>query len=122
MTDLIFHIASNGTWLAAVKKGAYHSDTLSTEGFIHCSTASQIVDVANAFYQGQRGLVLLVLDPTKLDAECKWEPPVEPEPTHARAGELFPHVYGLLNLDAVTNVISFEPDSEGIFSMPNLAT
>ena len=116
----ILHLASNDAWLAAVKMGAYHAEGLSTEGFIHCSTASQIVGVANTFYHGQRGLVLLVIDPEKLEAELKWEPPAEPEPTHAREGELFPHIYGPLNLDAVKNVIPFEPDEYGNFTLPKL--
>lgn len=114
----ILHLASNDVWLAAVKLGAYHADSLSTDGFIHCSTSSQIVDVANAFYHGQHGLVLLVIDPEKLDADLKWEPPAEPEPTHAREGELFPHVYGPLNLDAVVKVVAFEPSKDGTFSLP----
>ena len=115
----ILHLASNNAWLAAVKDGIYHADSLSTEGFIHCSKASQIVGVANTFYHGQQGLVLLVIDPSKLEAELKWEPPAEPEPTHAREGELFPHLYGPLNLDAVVNVITFEPDANGIFTLPD---
>lgn len=115
---LILHLASNVAWLAAVKGGIYHAESLSTEGFIHCSTLSQIVSVANTFYHGQHGLVLLALDPEKLDADLKWEPPAEPEPTHAREGELFPHVYGPINLDAVTNIIPFEPDADGNFALP----
>ena len=115
----ILHLASNNAWLAAVKDGIYHADSLSTEGFIHCSKASQIVGVANTFYHGQQGLVLLVIDPSKLEAELKWEPPAVPEPTHAREGELFPHLYGPLNLDAVVNVITFEPDANGIFTLPD---
>lgn len=134
MTEPILHLASNDSWLAAVgpaglpcterrtvwrgKQGAYHADSLSTEGFIHCSKPSQIVDVANSFYRGQQGLVLLVIDPTKLEPELKWEPPAEPEPTHARAGDLFPHLYGPLNLDAVVKVLPFEPGTDGSFSLP----
>ena len=116
--DLILHLASNNSWLAAVKQGLYHADSLSAEGFIHCSKPSQIVGVANTFYRGQQGLVLLMIDPSKLKPALKWEPPAEPEPTHARAGELFPHIYGPLNLDAVVKVISFEPDVDGMFSLP----
>ena len=123
---LILHLASNDAWLAAVgpaglwrgKSGAYHADSLSTEGFIHCSRSSQIVDVANTFYHGQHGLVLLVIDPSKLKAELKWEPPAEPEPSHAREGDLFPHIYGPLNLDAVIKVLKFEPGADGTFSLP----
>ena len=117
--DIITHLASNDAWLASLKLGVYHAESLSTEGFIHCSKPSQIVGVANTFYRGQHGLVLLVIDPSKLEAELKWEPPTEPEPTHAREGELFPHVYGPINLDAVMNVISFEPDADGNFTLPD---
>jgi uncharacterized protein (DUF952 family) len=116
----IIHLASNDAWLAAVGQGEYHADNLSTEGFIHCSTKSQIVGVANTFYHGKHELVLLVLDPDKLDYEVKWEPPAEPEPTHAREGELFPHVYGPINLDAVINVIPFQPDKDGNFILPDI--
>ena len=116
----ILHLASNVAWLASVEKGAYHADSLSTEGFIHCSTASQIVDVANAFYHGQKGLVLLVIDPDKLDSELKWEPPAHPNPERAAVvgDELFPHVYGPINLDAVLKVLPFEPAVDGMFSLP----
>jgi uncharacterized protein (DUF952 family) len=122
----ILHLTSNDAWLAAVdpaalwrgEKGVYRAESLSTEGFIHCSKPSQIVGVANSFYRGQQGLVLLVIDPSKLDSALKWEPPAEPEPTHARAGDLFPHVYGPLNLDAVVKVIPLKPNADGSFSLP----
>lgn len=118
MTESVIHLASSDAWLAAVEQGVYRAESLSSEGFIHCSTKSQIVGVANTFYRGQSDLVLLVLDPQKLEAELKWEPPAEPEPAHASPGELFPHVYGPINLDAVTKVIPFEPDEEGIYALP----
>jgi uncharacterized protein (DUF952 family) len=118
MTEMILHLASNDAWLAATKGGAYRADSLSTVGFIHCSKPSQIVGVANSFYHGQQGLVLLVIDPSKLESELKWEPPAEPEPSHAQAGDLFPHLYGPLNLDAVVKVIAFEPNVDGSFSLP----
>ena len=122
MTKPILHLASNDAWLAAIKNGSYRADSLSTEGFIHCSKPSQIVAVANTFYHGQQGLVLLVIDPSKLVAELKWELPAEPEPTHAREGKLFPHIYGPLNLDAVLEVLIFEPDKDGYFTLPEVLT
>jgi uncharacterized protein (DUF952 family) len=118
----ILHLASNDAWLASVEQGCYHADSLSTEGFIHCSKPSQIVAVANTFYRGQGGLVLLVIDSSKLEPELKWEPPAEPEPTYAREGELFPHIYGPLNLDAVLEVLAFEPDKDGYFTLPEVLT
>jgi len=116
--SLILHLTTNDAWLAAVKSGVYHADSLATEGFIHCSKPSQIVDVANTFYHGQKGLVLLVIDLSKLTSEFKWEPPAEPEPSHARASDLFPHVYGSINLEAVDEVLPFEPGADGSFNLP----
>ncbi len=120
MTEMVLHLASNDAWLAAVKEGLYRADSLSTAGFIHCSKPSQIVGVANSFYRGQQGLVLLVIDPSKLESELKWEPPAEPEPSHARAGDLFPHLYGPLNLDAVVNIVAFDSDTDGNFTLPDV--
>jgi len=117
---MILHLSSNASWLAAAKEGAYHADSLSTEGFIHCSTVSQIVDVANAFYHGQHGLIILVIDTDKLTSELKWEPPAHPNPERAASvgNELFPHVYGPINVNAVMNIFPFEPAEDGNFSLP----
>ena len=121
MTKLIFHITVDEAWQAAVKQGRYEPESLSQEGFIHCSVLSQILGVANAFYRGQSGLILLAIDPERLTCELKWEPPAEPQPGHATAGELFPHLYGPLNLEAVVKSVSFKPDANGLFSaLPDL--
>ncbi len=122
MSEPILHLASNNDWLAAVEIGAYRADSLSTEGFIHCSKLAQVVDVANRFYRGQCGLVLLLIDPSKLESELKWEPPAHPNGERAAAvsDELFPHIYGLINLDAVVRVIAFEPDASGNFNLPEM--
>ncbi|MBA4380387.1 MAG: DUF952 domain-containing protein, partial [Anaerolinea sp.] len=101
----ILHITSRASWLVAQKTGAYTADTLATEGFIHCSTREQVLRVADAFFAGQRGLVLLVVDPRRLRPEVRWEPGAD------KPEELFPHVYGAINLEAVVKVLDFEPGS-----------
>jgi uncharacterized protein (DUF952 family) len=118
----ILHLASTNDWLAAIEIGAYRADSLSTEGFIHCSKPTQVVDVANRFYRGQHGLVLLVIDPSKLESGLKWEPPAHPNGERAAAmgDEQFPHIYGPINLDAVVRVVSFEPDASGNFNLPEM--
>ena len=89
--------------------------TLAAEGFIHCSTPEQVVKVANHYYQGQTGLVLLCIDESKLQAELRFEAPDGP----AIEGEnRFPHIYGPLNTNAVTDVLDFEPGADGTFTMP----
>ena len=111
---MIFHITSRKAWEAAQAKGEYRADSLTTEGFIHCSTPAQVVAVAERFYTGQHGLILLVLDSGRIQAEVKYEAGTD------KPGELFPHIYGTLNLDAVTRVLDFESDSAGNWILPAL--
>ncbi len=116
---MITHLTTRDAWLAARQTGVYTTPSLRSEGFIHCSRPDQIVKVANAFYAGQSGLVLLVIDPSRLTGELKWEPPVHPAPGRAPVtDDLFPHLYGPLNLDAVTSVLDFPPDETGLFHLP----
>ena len=112
MTDHIYHITSQASWSAAQSSGAYSADSLVKEGFVHCSKADQILRVANCFYEGQSGLVILMIDPARLKPMLRWEPGSD------KADELFPHIYGPLNLDAVLRVFDFPPGSDGKFHLP----
>jgi uncharacterized protein (DUF952 family) len=119
---LIFHITSRRVWDEAQERGNYRAESLATEGFIHCSTVTQVLSVAENFYKGQHGLVLLVIEPTLLSSDLKWEPPSGgTPPPGVPKGDMFPHIYGPINLDAVVNVVELEEDPQGKFKMPNLS-
>lgn len=119
MSAVILHLTARSDWQAAQAAGAYTAPSLESEGFIHCSTGTQIASVANRFYAGRHGLVVLVIDPARLRAELRWEPPAHPGPVEAAAtGELFPHVYGPIDLQAVVRVIDWEPGPDGTFTLP----
>lgn len=118
---MIFHITSRKDWEAARAKGKYVADSLQSEGFIHCSTLAQVLPVADNFYKGQSGLVLLMIEPTLLTSTLKWEPPSGgTPPAGVPEGDKFPHIYGPINLDAVVNVLDFIRDANGSFTLPNL--
>ena len=108
--DHILHITTPAAWAAAQAAGSYRSLTLDSEGFIHCSTTDQLHATANRHYAGQGGLLVLVLDPTRLSAPLRWEA--------ARNGELYPHIYGPINPDAVVATRPLEPDAKGHFVAP----
>ena len=110
----IIHITPKNEWIDAQRQGFYSTPGLATEGFIHCSTPSQVVGVAERYYAGQRGLLLMVIDPELLKAEVKFEPGTD------KPDELFPHVYGPINLEAVMRVLDFEPDAAGKWTLPSL--
>ena len=117
---MIFHITTRKDWEAAQTKGEYIVESLATEGFIHCSTLAQVLPVAEKYYKGQSGLVLLVVEPTLLSSTLKWEPPTGGTPAGVAEGDQSPHVYGSINLDAVVNVVDFMFDTNGKFQLPNL--
>jgi uncharacterized protein (DUF952 family) len=109
---IILHLTSRVDWESAQRAGAYRADTLEAEGFVHCSKSDQVVRVAEAYFTGRHELVLLVLDPAQLTSEVRWEPGTD------KPDELFPHVCGPINLEAVRDVLPFEPDPEGCFVLP----
>jgi uncharacterized protein (DUF952 family) len=84
---------------------------LSEEGFIHCSDPRQLEGVANRLFRGRSELVLLIIDPERLGGEVRWE--------NLEGGdELFPHIYGAIEIAAVLDVRSFVPGSDGRFVLP----
>lgn len=120
---MIYHITCRAAWEEARKHGHYRAPSLESEGFIHCSTRDQLLAVANDFYRGQKDLLLLCIDENLLGAPLLWEAPAHPNPNQAEqaaADPLFPHLYGVLNLDAVIGVFAFHEAGTGFFLPPNL--
>ena len=109
-SKLLLHIVEQQLWHEAQAAGVYRAASLETEGFIHLSQLPQVVWVANQFYKGQSGLMLMCIDSDKLTAELRYDE----VPGHGT----FPHLYGPMNLDAVTQVLPFGTDADGGFVLP----
>ena len=108
----VAHITTRAAWAAALAAGEYTAPSLGTQGFIHCSRPDgQLVRVADFLYRGQPDLVVLLIAPERLRPELRWEG-FEP------GSDLFPHLYGPLNLDAVVDVLDFPPEPDGTFRLP----
>jgi uncharacterized protein (DUF952 family) len=106
----IWHITERQQWEQAKLAQVYRSDSLESEGFIHCSMPQQVIKVANTFFSGQQGLVLLGIDSEKVEADIRYE--------EVDGTERFPHIYGPLNTEAVIEVLDFEPGVDGEFELP----
>jgi uncharacterized protein (DUF952 family) len=106
----ILHITTREQWELAKNLGTYRSDSLATEGFIHCSTIAQVIGSANRFFKDKQDLVILSIDPILVIAEIRNE--------GADPNNLFPHIYGELNIDAVTRSIDLEATPDGLFILP----
>ncbi|MDJ0865402.1 MAG: DUF952 domain-containing protein [Myxococcota bacterium] len=109
----LLHIAARSDWEAARAAGRYEADSLASEGFIHCSTAAQVVRVADERFAGRRDLVLLCIDPARTGAPLRWE--------NCEGGdEDFPHLYGALPTAAVVAALPFAAGPDGRFALPEL--
>jgi uncharacterized protein (DUF952 family) len=106
---MIVHICSVAEWQAS-HDGHYRCASLDQEGFIHCSRPEQVVEVADRLFHDRRDLVLLVIDPDLVTAEIRRE--------DGGNGNFYPHIYGPLNVTAVTAVVAFEPNPDGSFELP----
>ncbi|KQT60670.1 MULTISPECIES: DUF952 domain-containing protein [unclassified Aureimonas] len=90
----IYKIAPRALWREAEDKGRFEGAPVDlADGYIHFSTAAQVRETASKHFAGQADLVLVGIDPDRLGAALKWEP--------SRGGQLFPHLYGPLDLGAV---------------------
>ncbi len=91
----IFHITPTAYWKDYADQSDYSVSTLTAEGFIHCSTHDQIAGTLQRFFAGQKNLVLLHIEPTRLQHPLKYE---------ESDGKMFPHVYGAINREAIVKV------------------
>lgn len=95
MQKFIFHIACRGE----LKDGlsVYEPESVASKGFIHCAEAVQIPEVARRKFAGRRDVVLMKIDTSRVAADIQYE-------NRSDGRELFPHIYGSLNMDAVVSV------------------
>jgi uncharacterized protein (DUF952 family) len=113
MTQMIYHMCRADEWAAAIKTGTYRGSSQDlADGFIHFSTAAQIVESAKKHRAGQDGLLLVAVDADKLGDRLKWEA--------ARNGDLFPHLYGPLDPAESVNVRPLPLGPDGLHVFPEL--
>ncbi len=103
---MIVHLVEKRLWEQALQAGEYRAASLAAEGFIHASRPEQALAVANRFYRLASELLLLWIDPERLNAPLRYE---------ASDGELYPHIYGALNLESVVRVSPLKPDEDGMY-------
>jgi uncharacterized protein (DUF952 family) len=107
----IYHLALRDEWQEAVEGGKPYGrstlgKSLEDEGFIHCSFANQVEMIADLLYRGRRDVLLLVIDPRRVQAEVRVG-------NLGSGRHLFPHVYGALPIKAVIKVDHVPVNADG---------
>ena len=110
---LIYKICSEALWREAERVGVFAGAAIDLEdGYIHFSTAAQAPETAARHFAGQGDLVLVAVAAEALGDGLRWEP--------SRGGDLFPHLYGPLRLDAVRWVRPLPLGLDGRHVFPEL--
>ncbi len=109
---MIYHIAHKIDWDLSIADNSYKTGSLTDEGFIHCSPREKIVETANTFYKGQKNLMLLIIDDSKVKSKIIWE-------DLYGHGFNFPHIYGKINMNEIVKVTEFECNEDGLFYLPD---
>ena len=113
MTQTIYKICPETLWREAEKTGKFLGAPVDiADGFIHFSTAPQARETAQKHFSGQTDLLLIAVDGDQLGDALKYEP--------SRGGALFPHLYGPLDLGAVTSVRALPLGADGVHEFPEM--
>lgn len=107
----IYKLTPRTDWLEAEAKGRFEGAPVDlADGFIHFSTGAQLRETARRHFAGVSSLVMVAVDPALLGDALRWEP--------SRGGDLFPHLYESLPLDAVLYVEDIPLDADGAHVFP----
>jgi uncharacterized protein (DUF952 family) len=110
----IYKICSAELWREAQRAGLFRGAPLDQrDGFIHFSSAGQVAETAAKHFAGAIDQVLVAVEGGSMGEALKWEP--------SRGGDLFPHLYGALSLDAVLWVKPLPLGADGRHIFPELA-
>jgi uncharacterized protein (DUF952 family) len=111
--SLIYHLARKSDLDGARASGRYEGAREdAVDGFMHFSTATQVVESAARHRTGEPDLVLVAVDPDRLGAALRWVP--------ARCGTLFPHLYGPLALELIAWARPLALGADGRHRFPDL--
>ncbi len=113
MSKLIYKIAPRALWQAAEAAGVFDGAPIDhADGYIHFSTAAQAVETAAKHFVGQDDLLLIAVEANRLGEALKYEV--------SRGGDLFPHLYASLPMDAVLWVKPLPLDAGGKHQFPEM--
>ena len=92
---IIYHIVLPEVWEQFKTRPSYQAESLTTEGFIHCSYDHQLEAVLERYYKDAERVIVLSIDRGKLLAKLVEEP--------STGGEIYPHIYGRIDHDAIVS-------------------
>lgn len=102
-----YHLAPTEVWEHQKIAGSYLPEAFDADGFIHATNGLERLKwVANEFYTSdERAHTVLVIDTSKLSSPLRYDD----------EEQLFPHIYGPLNVDAVIGELTVHRGEKGSY-------
>ena len=108
---MIYKILPETEWAAAVEAGEFNGSGIDiADGYIHFSTAAQMVETASKHFTGRPNLMLIAVDDVVIGDALKYEV--------SRGGALFPHLFRPLSVSEATWAKPLPLDENGVHIFP----
>lgn len=110
-TRYIYKLFIMHDWRDFEKSGAFHGAAIDIkDGYIHFSSADHVKSTADKYFSHEKHVIVAKIDTAQLPKDVVWEP--------ARGDILFPHLYDIMPLCAVTDFEIMERDEMGQLRWP----
>jgi uncharacterized protein (DUF952 family) len=91
---VIIHLILRADWERIRGEPKLFSESVAQNGFVHCCLPEQVRGVLKQWFSNQKDVVAVEIDTNLLTTSLVFE--------NLKGGsDLFPHIYGLVNVDAV---------------------
>lgn len=110
-TTPVYKLLTEADWEAARLNGSTAAAVDIADGYVHLSTGAQVVETARRYFSGAGAVKLLRFDAETL-GDVRWEP--------SRGGDLFPHLYGALEIGRANADWWLQPDEAGLLIFPEV--
>lgn len=110
-TAIAYKILTTPQWDILRTEGLFTGAPIDVQdGYIHLSTAKQVTETVNKHFAGQTGLWIAAVDLPMLGDAVRWEV--------SRGGQLFPHIYAALPMQAVIAAHPLSREDDGAVTLP----
>jgi len=107
----VYKILSQQDWDLAESLGYTQTALDEGDGYVHLSTRAQVAETLTLHYPGQTDVRLLEYIAEEMGGPIRWE--------ESRGGQLFPHLYSTLRIDAAKRIWTLSLNADGIPELPS---